>query len=159
VNPVVLIAAMLSGLCAEALATPISFDRIEPLPINLVINPAEPIQGDFSLHSTDEDSLFDQTPDDPDTELIATDLDPGLSAHEASLLYAAGNQISTTGLRAPEPPALALIILGLGCLTLCGMIKMIAPALQQRGEDAQPLRRRRVRQPRPSPSDPVMARW
>ena len=141
------LAAILLGPCAVAIAAPISIDRNDPSRANILhaaIESIDVIMGDFSLTRTPDDPLFEPITEDSGPEWISTDLDVDSTTIGIEALSVVGDGIPDRVIRAPEPPALATITLGLGALGLIGMIRRIQ---QERREQMKPLKRRRVRVP------------
>ena len=128
---VVLLIAILSGLCAEAMAAPIGNIRTVPNALESIV-----IESDLDFNS----ALIDEALRDEDQpEVVTTGLaiDEDIAEEELS---AAENEASGS-LRGPEPPPFTTVAIGLGCLSL------LALCLQSRRESRRA--RRRTFQNRP----------
>jgi hypothetical protein len=128
-NSAILIAAMLSGLGAEAMASPLSRFISDALTGPLALDDAftRPIiQADLSFRA---ESVFDVFPaeetigapndiltNDPETN--GTIIDDSSAFHRIQLdLYRA-----SSSLRVPEPPPMALIALGFGAVGMLALL-------------------------------------
>jgi hypothetical protein len=104
---VALLTAILSGLCAEAMAAPISDIRTVPPALESIV-----IEWDLDFNS----ALIDEVLRDEDQPEVVT---TGLVIDEDI-----GEEFATEGsepsgsLRVPEPPPLTTLAIGLGCLGL-----------------------------------------
>jgi len=94
-----LLTAMLSGLCAEAVASPIAHIDYE--------NRATPVmEPDLRFNA---ESLDEALPEEDPQELITTDFDPAIDDDQFALVE---NQ-SSGSIGVPEPPPVTLILAGL----------------------------------------------
>jgi hypothetical protein len=110
----VLLTAILSGLCAEAMAAPISSVRPVPTALdNIVIKP------DLDFNST---LLDDTLRDDDQLEVVTAGLviDEEIGEEEVSI----GENEPSGPLRVPEPPPFTTIAAGLGCLGLFALYRL-----------------------------------
>jgi hypothetical protein len=142
VKSVLLIFAMLSGLWAETTVTPMNFNRIEdPFAPGFVSNDVSSIWSigpDFSLASCSYESPFGQNAQDTEPDQIPVDLDLGPNKLGASVLTAAQGEFSESSIRMPEPPAIALITLGMACFGISWFIHRIR---KEQMDEAAPARR------------------
>jgi hypothetical protein len=111
-----LIAAILSGLCAEAMASPLSgiltyFQTASP-----ILDDFTPplIERDLSFHA---ESMFEELATNDPGDLNQRDLNP-IDLNQMDLNQVEENHVdagqSSGSLRMPEPPPLVTIALGLG---------------------------------------------
>jgi hypothetical protein len=138
----VLFAAMLSGLCAEAIAAPTNSDWIGTTRASL--DSIDRIPADFSLTSPGDHTLFRQITRGSEPEWISTGLGLDVSPDGAQVLFPGGREFSGTVRRAPEPPALSSFALGVGCI---GLSFSISRFLERRKGEARRHGRHRVRVP------------
>jgi hypothetical protein len=110
----VLLTALLSGLCAEAMAAPI--DNIRTVPSALEITVIEPDLG-FNAALVDEALRGDDQPEIVTTSVV---IDEEIGEEEFSV----GENEPSGPLRVPEPPPLGMIAVGLGCLGCLALYRM-----------------------------------
>jgi hypothetical protein len=156
-----------NGRTGRSLAAPIGFDRIDSFP-TVALNTAtdfgdilatDTIAEDLSICSTAGDPLFEQITGDAQLAWISTDLGTNPAAIGRYALSEAESAVGRSGIRAPEPPALATITLGLAGLGLLALRRRMQRA---RREALRPLKGHRIRVPMREyglSSPHFMARW
>jgi hypothetical protein len=113
-KPAVLLTVLLSGLCAEAMAAPIS--NIRGLPNTLENTAIEPDLG-FNVALVDE-ALRDE--DQPEVVTTGLVIDEEIGEEEFSV----GENEPSGPLRVPEPPTLTMIAAALGCLGCLALYRL-----------------------------------
>jgi hypothetical protein len=104
---VVLLIAILSGLCAEAMAAPIGDIRTVPNALESIV-----IESDLDFNS----ALIDEVLRDEDQpEVVTTGLviDEDIGEEE----FPAAENEASGSLQVPEPPPFTTVAVGLGCLS------------------------------------------
>jgi hypothetical protein len=100
-----LLTAMLSGLCAEVMASPIGdIDYDNPTAVR--------IEPDLHISAESPAEAFPDAADDDQWELVTTDLDVAIDQGH----FALDKNQASGSLGVPEPPSVTLILMGLTSL-------------------------------------------
>lgn len=134
-----LVTAALLGLCAEAVAAPISlWTRIADLGVSSPKNTA--VDPDF-LWPSIEETVFDGNPDELQSDLIATHLSDDLPDSHVFVRSLSHD----TNRRAPEPPAIGMLLAGLALIGIFGAFPRVRRILRRSRRQKKHRLGRRVR--------------